>query len=270
MSSIVIAGDTSGTCTLQANAVAGTTTLTLPTTSGTLYAKAGGGAIGVADGGTGATTLTGVLKGNGTSAFTAAVAGTDYVAPGGALGTPSSGTLTNATGLPLTTGVTGTLPVANGGTGLTSTPSNGQLDIGNGSGFTRATLTAGSGISITNGAGSISIAATGGGTVTSVATGNGLSGGTITTSGTLTVACPTFGSVGSYCWVYTSGINPSAGSNYSGGNGNSTIAPGRGNAGGPCTTVQADSDGSLSGTWKWMSGNAGNTASKLGLACRVS
>ena len=34
------------------------------------------------NGGTGATTLTGVLKGNGTSAFTAATAGTDYVAPG--------------------------------------------------------------------------------------------------------------------------------------------------------------------------------------------
>jgi hypothetical protein len=39
-------------------------------------------AIGVAYGGTGATTLTGVLKGNGTSAFTAATAGTDFVAPG--------------------------------------------------------------------------------------------------------------------------------------------------------------------------------------------
>jgi hypothetical protein len=39
-------------------------------------------ALGVAYGGTGATTLTGVLKGNGTSAFTAATAGTDYVAPG--------------------------------------------------------------------------------------------------------------------------------------------------------------------------------------------
>jgi delta-aminolevulinic acid dehydratase/porphobilinogen synthase len=37
--------------------------------------------VGVAYGGTGATTLTGVLKGNGTSAFTAAVAGTDYLAP---------------------------------------------------------------------------------------------------------------------------------------------------------------------------------------------
>jgi hypothetical protein len=35
--------------------------------------------LAVADGGTGATTLTGILKGNGTSAFTAAVAGTDYL-----------------------------------------------------------------------------------------------------------------------------------------------------------------------------------------------
>lgn len=35
----------------------------------------------VASGGTGAATLTGVIKGNGTSAITAATAGTDYVAP---------------------------------------------------------------------------------------------------------------------------------------------------------------------------------------------
>lgn len=117
----------------------------------------------------------------------------------------SSGTLSTsvlpASGVNASTITTGTLGVANGGTGLTSTPSNGQLDIGNGTGFTRATLTAGSGISITNGAGSISIAATGGGTVTSVATGNGLSGGTITSTGTLTIACPSTGSVGAYSFL---------------------------------------------------------------------
>ena len=61
------------------------------------------------------------------------------------------------------------LPVANGGTGLTSTPSNGQLDIGNGTGFTRSTLTAGAGITVTNGSGSISIAAIGGNSITSYA-----------------------------------------------------------------------------------------------------
>lgn len=42
--------------------------------------------IGVAYGGTGASTLTGIVKGNGTSAFTAASAGTDYLAPA-AIGT---------------------------------------------------------------------------------------------------------------------------------------------------------------------------------------
>jgi hypothetical protein len=65
-------------------------------------------ALTVAQGGSGATTLTGVVKGNGTSAFTAATAGTDYVAPGGALGTPSSGTLTNCTFPTLNQNTTGT------------------------------------------------------------------------------------------------------------------------------------------------------------------
>jgi hypothetical protein len=40
------------------------------------------GTLPVSNGGTGATTLTGVIKGNGTSAITAATAGTDFVAPG--------------------------------------------------------------------------------------------------------------------------------------------------------------------------------------------
>ena len=99
------------------------------------------------------TTGTGVLTALGVNTGSSG----SFVVNGGALGTPSSGTLTNATGLPLSTGVIGTLSIANGGTGLTSTPSNGQIDIGNGSGFTRNTLTAGSGISVTNGSGSITV-----------------------------------------------------------------------------------------------------------------
>ncbi len=63
--------------------------------------------------------------------------------------------------------ITGTLPVANGGTGQT-TYTDGQLLIGNSTGntLTKATLSAGTNISITNGPGSITINATSGGSGT--------------------------------------------------------------------------------------------------------
>jgi hypothetical protein len=71
------------------------------------------------------------------------------------LGTEVIGTL------PLTS-TSGTLPVARGGTGFNVTPTNGQILIGNGTGYTLANITAGSGISVTPGVGSITIASTGG------------------------------------------------------------------------------------------------------------
>jgi hypothetical protein len=121
-------------------------------------------------------TAGGIAYGNGTElAFTAAGSSGQLVVSGGA-GAPT---------------FTASLGVANGGTGQT-TYTDGQLLIGNTTGNTlaKSTLTAGSGITITNGSGAITIAASGGGTVSSVAqsfTGGivSVAGSPITTSGTL-------------------------------------------------------------------------------------
>ena len=69
--------------------------------------------------------------------------------------TVSTGAVTiKAASIDLTADVTGVLPTANGGVGALS---NGQLLIGSGGTGTAATLTAGEGIDITNGSGSIEI-----------------------------------------------------------------------------------------------------------------
>ena len=202
------------------------------------------GTLPVGNGGTGVTTITGIIKGNGASAFSAASAGTDYAPAtsgtsilygngaggfsnvsigsgvsfvGGTLSaTGSGGTITSVTassplassgGTTPNISFTGTLAVANGGTGLTATPTNGQIDIGNGSGFTRATLTAGTNISITNGAGSITIAST----ATSQPTLNVVTGTTqsavannqyvLTNASATTVTLPGSPSAGDIVWV---------------------------------------------------------------------
>jgi hypothetical protein len=88
--------------------------------AGTAITPATASILGVPSGGTGASTLTGVVKGTGTSALTAGqvdlsseVTGTLPIANGG------TGS-TSTTFVNLATNVTGTLPVANGGTGITS------------------------------------------------------------------------------------------------------------------------------------------------------
>src|SRR5690606_24610205 len=66
---------------------------------------------------------------------------------------------TLGTSVDLTSEVTGILPVGNGGTGVNgATAANGQLLIGNGTGYSLATLTEGEGIDVTNGSGTITLA----------------------------------------------------------------------------------------------------------------
>jgi hypothetical protein len=154
---------------------------------------------------TGTVTTSGSLTLGGTLAvvpsdFASQTANTFLAAPNGAPGAPTFRAIVAADVPTLnqnTTGtaanVTGIVAVANGGTGLSSTPANGAIDIGNGTGFTRTTLTAGTNVSITNGAGAITINATDQfvGTVTSVSgtgTVNGITlTGTVTSSGSLTL-----------------------------------------------------------------------------------
>jgi hypothetical protein len=198
----------------------GTTGLTTSggpiTTSGTITLA---GTLAVANGGTGQTSYingellignttgntltkatltagTGITVTNGTGSITI-----DAINNGTVTSVDASGGTTGMSfsGGPITTSGTltlaGTLAVANGGTGQTSY-ADGELLIGNSSGNTlsKATLTAGSNITITNGNGSITIASTAaGGTVTSVdvsggTTGLTTSGGPVTTSGTITIA----------------------------------------------------------------------------------
>lgn len=75
-------------------------------------------------GGTGVATLTGIVKGNGQSAFSAAVAGTDYVTPTGTE-TLTNKTLTN----PTVTNYVETAYTANSSTAITLALTNGTVQI---------------------------------------------------------------------------------------------------------------------------------------------
>jgi hypothetical protein len=129
-------------------------------------------------GGTGQTTYTtgDILYASGTNTLSKLAAGSNgnvltlsggvptWAASTGGVTSFSAGT-TGLTPSTATTGAItlgGALSVSNGGLGGTSTPTAGQIPIGNGTTYTIATITAGTGISVTNGSGSITIAASGG------------------------------------------------------------------------------------------------------------
>jgi hypothetical protein len=151
----------------------GTTGLTVTgspiTTAGTITLA---GTLAVANGGTGTATPSIVA---GTNITVTGTWPNQTITASGGSGSVTSvaatvPTFLSVSGSPITTSGTlaislsGTaLPVANGGTGET-TYTNGQLLIGNTTGntLTKATLTAGTGVTITNGTGSITIAASGG------------------------------------------------------------------------------------------------------------
>jgi hypothetical protein len=147
------------------------------------------GVLPVANGGTNISSYTigDLLYADGTTSLAklADIATGNVLLSGGVGAAPSYGKVG------LTTHVSGTLPITNGGTGITSTPTDGQLLIGStsGAGYALGTLTASTGISVTNGAGSITIANTG---VTSLTAGTNISvsaatgGVTISTTSTPT------------------------------------------------------------------------------------
>lgn len=72
---LALTGGATGTAT----SFDGSSSISIPVTA--LAASVVVGTLGVVQGGTGTTSLTGIVKGNGTGAFTAAVAGTDYMLP---------------------------------------------------------------------------------------------------------------------------------------------------------------------------------------------
>jgi hypothetical protein len=141
-----------------------------------------------------------------------------------ALGTPSSGTLTSCTGLPISTGVSGlgtgvatflaltptnssSIVVSSSGVVSYAAMTNGQLIIGNAGGTpTAATLTAGSGITITNGGGTITIASSSGTSTWTVVTGTSQamavdSGYISNNAGLVTLTLPSTAAVGSVIQV---------------------------------------------------------------------
>jgi hypothetical protein len=154
------------------------------------------------------------------------------------------------------------------GTGMSG---GGSVALGSSVTLTNAGVTSVTGagtVSVSASTGSVTITGTGGsGTVTSVATGNGLSGGTITSTGTLVIACPAFNTVGSYCQIGNTGGSFGSGGNYAAGAGSGQVQSALVGYGSPAY------NNNLSGTWKWMAApnnfGCGPVVAQV-IGCRVS
>lgn len=154
--------------------------------------------------------------------------------------------------LDLSTGSTGGIstsqlpivPIAKGGLNTSSTPSNGQIPIGNGSGYTLATLTGGANISISNSAGSI----------------------TITNTGLSSLVATAYG-VGSYAIGRMSGATRSAGDAVAGSTINmATFVTNQSGTYNPNWIDQ----GTQSGTWQVMTSTNSSNSSSISLVQRIS
>ena len=136
------------------------------------------GTVAVANGGTGATTLTGLIKGNGTNALTAAVAGTDYQAPITLTTTGTGSATLSGTTLNIPTPSTYSLPTASGSSlGGVKVGSNLSMD---GSGVLSANINAGS----ISGTVAVANGGTGATTLTGLVKGNGTNALTAAVAGT--------------------------------------------------------------------------------------
>jgi hypothetical protein len=132
--------------------------------------------------------VTGNVTGNADTATKLSSART-FALTGDVTGSVSSDLTSGAS---LTASYTTTVPLAKGGTGITGTPTNGQLLIGNGSGYTLATITAGNNITVTNSAGAITLNVTG---QASGVSGSGTAGTIARFTGTGTVSQVTTGTM---------------------------------------------------------------------------